>query len=405
MPRDSSQQIPELQALTPAEQEFVQEYAQADPATLLLQQHRYRGLAIPKLVHYIQARQKVKHKLPLWYQCLDIVYPPTLSLEQSSSELTAQYKAGLVTGKVLIDLTGGFGIDSFFFAQNFAQVHYVEQNPELTAIAAYNARLLGNTNIQFHNDSAAEYLQAFTGQVDWIYLDPARRSTANQKLHFLSDCEPDVLELLSLLFQKTEQVLLKTSPMLDIEQARQQLSKVSKIIVVAVENECKEVLYLLNEKAPPEPDLEAVNLYAQKEPTIFRFSKSGEEAASITYSEPLPYIYEPNTAILKAGGFKSVAQQYKLNKLHRNSHLYTSENLILDFPGRIFKCLAVSKYQKKEILNYLPEKKANITVRNFPEPVAAIRKKLELQEGGSVYLLATTDIHQKPIILVCEKAL
>ncbi|MDQ4141669.1 MAG: class I SAM-dependent methyltransferase [Bacteroidota bacterium] len=397
--------MPDIQSLTPVEQEFIKEHAQAEPAQLLLQKNRYRGLDVPKLVHYIQARQKVRYKLPQWYNCLDIVYPTVLSLEQSSSELTAQYKAGLVSGNTLIDLTGGFGIDSFFFAQHFAQVHYVEQNPELTAIAAYNAGLLGNSNIQFHNALAADFLKDFNGKADCIYLDPARRGTANQKLHFLSDCEPDVLDLLPLLFQKANQVLLKTSPMLDIEQARQQLSKVSKILVVAVDNECKEVLYLVSENAPPEPTYEAVNLHSQKEATIFRFNKSGEETATITYSEPQPYIYEPNTAILKAGGFKSVAEQYELNKLHRNSHLYTSHKLISDFPGRIFKCLAVSKYQKKEVLAYLPEKKANITVRNFPEPVAAIRKKLGLQEGGNIYLLATTDVHQKAIILVCEKAL
>ncbi|QMU30316.1 THUMP-like domain-containing protein [Adhaeribacter radiodurans] len=394
-----------VKPLTPAEQEFVREHAQADPAKLLLQQHRYKDLDVPRLVHYIQARQKVKSKLPLWYQNLQIIYPPYLSLEQSSSEITARYKANLVRGQVLIDLTGGFGIDSFYFAQRFEQVHYVEQNPSLTAVSEFNATVLGVTNIQFHTDNAAKFLKNFTGKADCIYLDPARRGNANQKLHLLSDCEPNVLEMLPLLFQKSDQVLLKTSPMLDIEQARQQLNKVSKVLVIAVDNECKEVLYLLNENSPPEIQFEAVNLHPQKEAIIFRFNKSDEETASITYAEPQQYIYEPNTAILKAGGFKSVAQQYSINKLHRNSHLYTSEMLITDFPGRVFKCLTVCKYQKKEIITHIPEKKVNITVRNFPEPVAAIRKKLGLQEGGNLYLLATTDIHQKPVILICEKAM
>ncbi|MDQ3291911.1 MAG: hypothetical protein M3Q05_11550, partial [Bacteroidota bacterium] len=161
--------MPDIQPLTPVEQEFIQEHAQAEPAQLLLQQNRYRGLDVPKLVHYIQARQKVRNKLHIWYKCLGIVYPPTLSLEQSSSELTAQYKANLVSGNTLVDLTGGFGIDSYYFAQRFGQVHYVEQNPELTAIAAYNARLLGNTNIQFHNATATDFLQTFAGKADCIY--------------------------------------------------------------------------------------------------------------------------------------------------------------------------------------------------------------------------------------------
>ncbi|QNF31842.1 hypothetical protein HUW51_03570 [Adhaeribacter swui] len=396
--------MPDLQPLSSTEQDFVQEHAQADPAKLLLQQHRYKGLDVPRLVHYIQARQKVKSKLPLWYQNLQIIYPPFLSLEQSSSELTAQYKAGLVSGNLLIDLTGGFGIDSFYFAQHFEQVHYVEQNAELTAIAAYNATVLGATNIQFQAGSAADFLKNFNSKADCIYLDPARRGNANQKLHFLTDCEPDVLQLLPLLFRKADQILLKTSPMLDIEQARQQLGQVSTITVVAVDNECKEVLYLLQADVPAEPEYVAVNLRATQAEIAFKFKKSEEEAAAITYSEPQAFIYEPNTAILKAGGFKSVAQQYRVNKLHRNSHLYTSETLVTDFPGRAFSCRAICKYQKKDILPYLPSKKANITARNFPEPVAAIRKKLGLQEGGDQYLFATTDMHQKPIILVCEKA-
>ncbi|RDC64810.1 THUMP-like domain-containing protein [Adhaeribacter pallidiroseus] len=397
--------MPDLQPLTSAEQEFVQEHAQADPAKLLLQQHRFKGLEVPRLVHYIQARQKVKNKLPLWHQNLQIIYPPVLSLEQSSSEITARYKANLGRGRVLIDLTGGLGIDSFYFAQQFAQVHYVEQNPELTAIARHNATVLGATNMQFHAGLATDFLKNFTGKADCIYLDPARRGSANQKLHFLSDCEPDVLQLLPLLFQKADHVLLKTSPMLDIEQARQQLGQVSSIIVVAVDNECKEVLYLLDKNAPPEPDYKAVNLHASKEEATLKFKKTEEETATITYSEPQAFIYEPNTAILKAGGFKSVAHQYHVNKLHRNSHLYTSETLLPEFPGRVFSCQAVCKYQKKAILPYLAAKKANITVRNFPDSVAAIRKKLGLPEGGDQYLFATTDVHQKPIILVCEKVI
>lgn len=395
--------MPDLQPLTSAEQNFVQEHAQAEPTKLLLQQHRYPGLDVPRLVHYIQARQKVKSKLPFWYQNLQVIYPSFLSLEQSSSELTARYKANLGQGQVLVDLTGGFGIDSYYFAQRFEQVHYVEQNPELTAIAAHNAKILGATNIQFHAGSAADFLKNFSGQADCIYLDPARRGSANQKLHFLTDCEPDVLQMLPLLFEKANQILIKTSPMLDIEQARQQLGQVSTITVVAVDNECKEVLYQLDKNAPPEPQYVAVNLHATKTETAFQFKKSDEEAAAIIYSEPQKFIYEPNTAILKAGGFKSVAQQYRVNKLHRNSHLYTSETLLLEFPGRVFSCQAVCKYQKKAILPYLTAKKANITVRNFPEPVASIRKKLGLQEGGDQYLLATTDVHQKPVILVCEK--
>ena len=394
----------EWKPLTANEQEFVTKYALSEPAQLMLQRKRFPNLDIPKLVHYIQARQKIRHKLPEWYHHLGIVYPPILSLEQSSSEVTAKYKAGLVHGETLIDLTGGFGIDSFYFSKSFAAVHYVEQNPELTAIATRNARVLGAANIEFHNNDALNFLTKFDGLADCIYLDPARRDNINQKVHALTDCEPNVLELLPLLLQKAKQVLLKASPMLDIEQARQQLKHVCQIIVVAVDNECKEVLYLLQKDYPNELIYEAVNLQPAKENQLFRFQKLEEEETNIIYSKPQQYIYEPNTAVLKAGGFKSVAQQFGVNKLHRNSHLYTSEVFVPDFPGRLFTCKAVCRYNKKEVLALISGSKANITVRNFPEPVAAIRKKLGLQEGGNFYLLATTDIHQKPVILVCEKA-
>ncbi|GEO02509.1 hypothetical protein AAE02nite_01730 [Adhaeribacter aerolatus] len=389
--------------LTLAEQEFVKEHEQADPTQLLLQGNRFRHLPLKELVHYIQARQKIKQKLPTWYQHLAIVYPKILSLEQSSSETTATFKANLVTGNILIDLTGGFGIDSYFFAQRVKEVIYVERNPELATITAYNAQVLGVKNITFHSAEATEFLRFYAGTADWIYLDPARRDNQNQKVHRLEDCEPDVLGLLPLLFSKSKNILLKTSPMLDINQAIRDLQQVHKIYVVAVDNECKEVLYHITTTAGNNPEIETHNILPTKENQYFGFGYADEENAAVTYSLPQTYIYEPNAAILKAGGFKSVAQTYQLHKLHRNSHLYTSDNLVTDFPGRVFRLMHISRYQNKELLTQIPEKKANITVRNFPDTVAQIRAKTGLKEGGNIYLFATTDINQKPVILVCEK--
>ena len=388
-----------------AEKQYLLDNQDKDPATLMLQAGRYPDLPVAGLAAQIQARQKIKNKLPTWYQEPGIIYPLLVSTEQSSSEVTARYKASLVSGQLLIDLTGGLGIDSFYFAQSVKEIIYVERSSELTQIAAHNARLLGATNLNFVTEEAAVFLESFTGLADWIYLDPARRSQANQKLHFLEDCEPDVLQIMPQLLAKARRILLKTSPMLDIAQARQQLGNVARIMVVATENECKEVLYVLESNPPAEPLYEAVNLHSTKPAQVLAFTRPDEEALIIPYAEPQTYIYEPNAAILKAGGFKSVAHQYQVNKLHRNSHLYTSELLVPDFPGRAFICRAVCRYQKKEILAHLPEKKANITVRNFPEPVAAIRKKLSLAEGGNYYLFATTDLHQKPVVLLCEKAI
>ncbi|WP_026461752.1 THUMP-like domain-containing protein [Adhaeribacter aquaticus] len=392
-----------MKEFNPQEIKYLTENADKDAAALMLQASRYPELPIPKLVQHIQARQKVKDKLPTWYNNVEIRYPATLSVEQSSSEKTAAYKAKLVSGSTLIDLTGGFGIDSYFFSQEFKHVIYVERNPELVQVATHNAQVLSATNIQFYAADASHFLKNYIGKADFIYLDPARRDSSNNKVHLLEDCEPDVLKLLPLLFEKASQVFLKTSPMLDISQAVQNLKQVERIYVVAVENECKEVLYLLSNQVNLNPEISAINLLGTGKDQSFKYNREQEENAQVNYSEPLTYIYEPNTAILKSGGFKALAQEYKVNKLHRNSHLYTSETLRADFPGRIFVLKAISRLHKKELLSYLPDGKANITVRNFTNTVAEIRKKTGIKEGGTIYLLATTDLHQKSIILVCEK--
>ncbi|KAA5548717.1 THUMP-like domain-containing protein [Adhaeribacter rhizoryzae] len=394
----------DVKPLTLAEQEFIKQHEEENTAQLLLQGKQFRHLPLKELAHYIQARQKIKQKLPTWHQNLNIVYPKSISVEQSSSETTAAFKANLVAGNILIDLTGGFGIDSYFFSKKVKQVIYVERFHELAVIAAHNAHVLGAENITFQSAEAATFLQTYTGTADWIYLDPARRDNQNQKVHQLPDCEPNVLEILPLLLQKAANILLKTSPMLDIHQAIQDLGQVQKIYIIAVENECKEVLYHLTTAANTNPVLVTHNILSTKTDQNFTFNYADEENATVTYSLPQAYIYEPNAAILKSGGFKALAQAYGLNKLHRNSQVYTSDNLVNSFPGRVFRLKNISRYQKKDLLLQLPEKKANITVRNFPETVAQIRKKTGIKEGGNIYLFATADLNQKPVILVCEKA-
>ncbi|MGV3502426.1 MAG: THUMP-like domain-containing protein [Adhaeribacter sp.] len=383
---------------------YLQEHADQEAATLMLQAGRYPNLPVALLVQQIQARQKARYKLPTWYREPQIRYPATLSVEQSSSEKTASYKASLVQGDALVDLTGGFGVDSYFFARHFRQVCYVERQAALCQAAAYNARVLGAANIHFHQDEARAFLESFPGPADVIYLDPARRDLANKKVHLLADCEPDILDLLPLLLAKSRQVLLKTSPMLDIHLALQQLPQVQQVHVVAVDNECKEVLYLLGPDSPPSPPVTAVNLVGENQQQAFTFSQASEDQAPVTYAQAGTFLYEPHAAIMKAGGFRSLASYLQLAKLHRNSHLYTSDSVIENFPGRVFRRLATCRYHKKELLALLPDKKANITVRNFPDTVAQIRAKTGLKEGGSHYLLATTDLHNKPVILVCEKA-
>lgn len=397
LPRD-------MKHYTPEEKEFIQQHLHRSPAELMLQAGRYPHLPVAELVKQIQARQKASDKLPTWTANPEVIFPVAVSVEQSSSEATAAYKASLVSGRLLIDLTGGFGVDSFFFAKQFGRVVHVEQNRELSELASYNFKLLRADNIETRNTRAEDFLRSFTGKADVLYLDPARRGERAEKVHLLQDSEPDVLQLLPLLLEKADQVLLKTSPMLDIELALEQLGHVAQVWTVALHNECKEVLYLIDPGAAGTgTKRHAVNLLPSGQIQQITFTKSEEDQAPVTYADPQTYLYEPNSAILKAGAYRSIAFQFGLQKLHPNSHLYTSDQLIPDFPGRAFVCRGVGRYNKKEITAQLPTRKANITVRNFLEPVADIRKKTGIKEGGSDYLFFTTDMHQKPIVIYCTK--
>lgn len=394
-----------MRTFSQQERQFIQEHQHEEAATIMLQAKRYPHLPVQELVQQIQARQKAAQKLPVWVNHPEVVFPVAVSVEQSSSDVAAQFKASLVAGALLVDLTGGFGVDSFYFAKRFTKVVHVEQNAELQEIAQHNFTLLQAQNIQSAHTTAEDFLHEFDGTADIIYLDPARRGGTNEKLHLLQDCSPDVLHLLPLLLSKAKAVLLKTSPMLDIDLALEQLQHVAKVWVVAVQNEVKEVLYLLQREAPQPDQVEriAVNLLTAGGAQELTLTKADEESAKVTYSDPAGFVYEPNAAILKAGAYRFLNQHLHLYKLHPNSHLYTSPTLVPDFPGRSFRCLGVSRYNRKELLRQLLDKQANITVRNFPESVADIRRKTGIREGGPTYLLFTTDMHQKPVVLICQK--
>jgi len=355
------------------------------------------------IIRQIGARQKAKGKLPTWASQPQALFPPFLSVEQSSSEPAARYKASLLSGETLVDLTGGFGVDDFFFARYFEKVIHVERNKELSALAAHNFAVLGAENITCVHADADAYLNGMPAVVDWVYLDPARRDQAQGKVFRLEDCEPDVLRLLPLLLSKCTRLFLKTSPLLDIDLAIRQLKGVDHIRVVALENDCKEVLYELSAKSDVEPVITAVNLRKDHPPDTFSFTRHEERTAEINLSDVQTFVYEPNVALLKAGAFQSLAQHYGLSKLHVHTHLYTSDVLRRDFPGRIFICEAVSKLDKKALKAFLPEGKAHVTVRNFPISVIDIRRQTGIREGGDVYLLATTDRHNRKIVLVTRK--
>ena len=390
--------------LPAAARQYVADHLHDDPARLALQARRFPGLPVPDLVRQIQARQKARAKLPTWAANPDLIFPPALSVEQASSARTAAFKASLVDGQRLADLTGGFGVDASHFAAVVPEVHYVERDPKLVAVVEYNLAQLGVDNVRCHAADAAAFLRNAPDSFDWLYLDPARRDTASRKIFRLHDCEPDVLRLLPLLLRKGQRVLLKTSPMLDIEQAIKELQHVRRLWVVAVDNECKEVLYELAPEPAVDPERYCLNLLRNGQQQEFRLNRAREARAVPRYAEAQQYLYEPNVAILKAGGFRSIGTAYELLKLHQHSHLYTADTLRPDFPGRIFRIHATERYDAAALLPYLgPEARAHVTTRNFPDTVDAIRRRTGIREGGDLYLFATTDLRNRLVVLVCEK--
>ncbi|UTA69843.1 class I SAM-dependent methyltransferase [Emticicia sp. 21SJ11W-3] len=347
------------------------------------------------------ARQKAKFKLPGWYANPDIIYPASLSVEQSSSEATAEYKARLFFNAGypnLIDLTGGMGVDSAAFARSHQSVIYVERNKSLTEIAASNFKTLGLNNIQVVNADAVQFLSAANLAADThFYIDPARRDASKNKVFKIEDCEPDILQIK----HKLSSFLIKYSPMLDIKLAMSQLEAVAEVHIVAVDNEVKELLFLCH-KSDGHAKITAANLINNHWQT-FSFNYEAEQMAEVQFSLPLGYIYEPNAALLKAGAFKSIAQKYGLNKLSVNSHLYTTDKLIKDFPGRVFACQSVCRFDKSEVLAHLNNNQANVSTRNFPIKAEEVKKKLGLKDGGDTYLFATENFKHQKIILICQK--
>ena len=390
--------------LPEAARRYVAAHLHDDPAHLALQARRHPGLPVPELVRQIQARQKARAKLPAWADNSELIFPPALSVEQASSARTAAFKATLVGGARLADLTGGFGADSAAFAACVAQVDYVERNAALAEVVRYNFGQLGIDNVAVHTADAVAFLKESPYHYDWLYLDPARRDTAARKVFLLRDCEPDVVKLLPLLLHKADKVLLKTSPMLDIEHAVQGLGHVRRLWVVAVDNEVKEVLYELGQEPAVDPERYALNLRRNGTQQEFRLNRAREARATPRYAEAQQFLYEPNAAVLKAGAFRSIGTAFELLKLHQHSHLYTSDVLREDFPGRVFKILAVKKADGTALKAYLgPEARAHVTTRNFPDSVADFRRRTGIREGGEVYLFATTDLRGRPVVLVCEK--
>ena len=391
---------------------FIREHRKDNVRNLALQAHKYPTVDVPAAIIQIVGRQIAEEKIPAWAAREGILYPTHLSMEQCSSEVTANYKVKIVsdTGygsrKTFTDLTGGFGIDCAFLSACFQQSAYVERQETLCTIAAHNFSLLNLKQVMVCHEDSIRYLQMME-PVDWIFIDPARRDGHGGKTIAISECEPDVSALENLLLEKASHVLVKLSPMLDLTLALHDLKHVQAAHVVSVNNECKELLILLGQTSPAEISIHCVNLFTkgtQKE-QHFVFTREQEQCSECTYTDSLEtYLYEPNASLLKAGAFRSIAAAYPVRKLHPNSHLYTSDTFIENFPGRIFRIVNQCSFNKKEVKENLADlKKANVTVRNFPATVAELRKRIHLAEGGDTYLFASTLNNGQKVLIRCEK--
>ena len=385
--------------LTPELREFIKRHEHDDEKELILKQSTIHGVPSSLVAEQIVGRRKAKNKLPSYYGNDEIIYSPRVNLEQCSSEATAEFKAGLVQGKKFADLTGGFGIDTFSLAKKFDHGTYVDPNNHLLNIAKHNHDILGDGNIAYFNTAAENFLETSGDQFDLIFIDPSRRADSNKKVFKLSACVPNVIDLWWRIFEHTPLLLLKTSPLLDLQQGLKELKFVEKIFVVSVDNECKEVLFLCRKDFEGEPTVEAINIIKSDRIDSFSFLLSQENIAEITNADPLHYLYEPNASILKAGAFKSIGLENNLFKLHPSTHFYTSDLLLKNFPGRVFEIEAFIKPDPKIMLHHFPDGRGNVTTRNYPLTPEQLKKKTGLKEGGEKFLIGFSGVDKKFLVV------
>lgn len=391
-----------LALLTSEIQQFINDHLKTDPTKLLLKHKAISGIPFAEIIEQIQAKVRCEKKLPSWFSTENIYFPNKLNIEQTSSEQTASYKATLLQGSSLIDLTGGFGVDCYAFAKKFQKVTHCEISQQLSEIVTHNYNVLKVDNIETVHSDGISYLQESSHKYDCIYIDPSRRNDIKGKVFLLEDCLPDVVSHQELLRTHANTVLIKTSPLLDITNGLRALKQVKEIHVIAVQNEVKELLWLIDtNRNTEEVAIKTVNL-TNKETQSYNFQLSEEKHQQVQYGLPKKYLYEPNAAIMKAGGFSSIANSFQLEKLHPHSHLYTSD-MRIDFPGRRFEIQKIVPFNKKIFKKELNLSNANVTTRNFPVSVAAIRKKLTLADGGTNFLFATTLLSENKVILHCLK--
>lgn len=379
---------------------FVVAHSTDDVAELALHRHRFPTVDFDFALTQIAGRRVASRKVPLWEQCDGIVYPPRLSLEQCSSQITAAYKAPLATGRSIADLTAGMGVDLWMMARGKSRVIAVERNPHLCELLRHNLPLMGVENLEVINGTAEDVLDTMP-QVDCIFLDPARRDSVGKRVFGIADCSPNVAVLAPALLSKAPTVIVKLSPMLDISATVAALPAVSEVHIISVSGECKEILVVLSRNFVGSP-----RVVCASDDSRFSFTAGDTTDYPPFWDEvqPVNYLYEPNASIMKAGCFAQVAQHYSVTPLSASSHLMVSATCVASFPGRAMKINKITSLNKKELKVALGGiTQANITTRNFPMRPEQLASRLRLRDGGDTYIFATTTVTGKHLLFICTR--
>lgn len=373
-------------------QEFIRQNINSDLIQLLLKKSPFADVTMAEIVQQIKGRKTAEKKFPFLLK-EGVVFPPNLNLEQASSQSTAKYKAQDLRGKSFLDLTCGFGIDAYFLTKNFEEVTLIEQNPELISIVENNWKAL-DRKANFINQNLEEFLKKNQQKFDVIYLDPARRDQQNKKKFLLEDLSPNLLEIEKELHSISDKIIVKLSPLIDISYLISELKNITEIQIIAVRNEVKELVLIIENNQSTDNQqpttIKCINLESKEHEFSFNFNE--EKSAKSEFSKGLDFLYIPNNSILKAGAFNSISQQFGLKKLHPNTHFYTSEHKIENFPGRV---LQIEKIEAKDLKK---GDKYNIISKNYPLKPEEIKKKYKLTDGGNHYLIFTQSVIGKEIM-------
>lgn len=388
--------------------QYITDHEKHDLRDIILKHKDILGIPTAQLFDQIASRKKAKDKLPLYYSTPGIIFPPPENLEQSSSERTAQFKAevarALVTSgnSAAADLSGGFGVDTFFFSRTFMHVNYVEPERSLLELARHSHQLLGAHNVSYNLNTAEEFVRTTTASFDVIYIDPSRRTDTKKRVYSLKEARPDVVTLADEIFDHADNLMIKASPLLDIQAAIQQLRYVKEVFVVSFHNEVKELLIVCARNHEGIPTIRAENLFDNNSQESFAFTFQEEQDQQAQYSDPLAYLYEPNASILKGGAFKTVGNRFNLKKIQPSTHLYTSDEFMESFPGRKFRIERYVKPDAAMLKPFFPDGRANVTTRNYPLSPDALKKRTGLTDGGDKFLIGFSGRHKKFLVVATK---